>query len=495
MRLSDFRIGLRLGLGFSLVIIFTVLMCLYAISQINSLSDTAVRLYKHPYTVAVAALLIENEIVGMNHGIINAARAQTSPEMEREMEKVARGEARALRQFAVLEGCFWGGAARVAEARKLFIAWQPLRDRIISLARQGGKGQALTIAMHEGSDYASRLRNTIDSFVSVAQGEAEGLVAMTEGVKDSAYFTIMRLGGAIFLISLGFAWFLTKGVTRPVNKVLEAIQCMARGDLTIQVNSGTKDETGRMLKAMGEMVAKLSRMIGDNVRNSSLLAKGAGEQASFLEETSSALDQLNSMAGLNSEHAQQAANLTDNAGQIVAKANGYMNQLKDAFAKIDSASGEMAKIIRTINEIAFQTNLLALNAAVEAARAGEAGTGFAVVADEVRNLAMRAAEAAQNTSELIEGNIENIEIGSGLVNVTDAAFLEVADSFGKVGELIGGIAAATREQTQGIAQISQSMNQMDKVTQANAAEAQVLAASLSAFKVTGNDIALISQTG
>jgi methyl-accepting chemotaxis protein len=165
------------------------------------------------------------------------------------------------------------------------------------------------------------------------------------------------------------------------------------------------------------------------------------------------------------------------ATHMVTTATTSMTSLKQAMEQITQASDQTAKIIKTIDEIAFQTNLLALNAAVEAARAGEAGAGFAVVADEVRSLAMRAAEAAKNTSELIEGNINNINHGSELVNSTDQAFIQVADNASKVGELVAEIASASSEQSQGISQVNQTLTSMDKVIQGNAASAEESAAA------------------
>jgi methyl-accepting chemotaxis protein len=149
-----------------------------------------------------------------------------------------------------------------------------------------------------------------------------------------------------------------------------------------------------------------------------------------------------------------------------------MEKLTISMKDISEASEETQKIVKTIDEIAFQTNLLALNAAVEAARAGEAGAGFAVVADEVRNLAMRAADAAKNTSGMIEGTVKKIKDGSDLVTTTNEAFTEVATSASKVGELVGEIAAASNEQAQGIEQVNRAVAEMDKVTQQNAANAE-----------------------
>jgi len=160
------------------------------------------------------------------------------------------------------------------------------------------------------------------------------------------------------------------------------------------------------------------------------------------------------------------------ANQVVQRANASMDQLIHSMKDISKASEETSKIIKTIDEIAFQTNLLALNAAVEAARAGEAGAGFAVVADEVRNLAMRAAEAAKNTAELIEGTGKKVSDGSRLVTTTNEEFAKVAQSAAKVGDLIGEISEASKEQSNGIEQVNIAITEMDKVVQQNAANAE-----------------------
>ncbi len=218
-----------------------------------------------------------------------------------------------------------------------------------------------------------------------------------------------------------------------------------------------------------EQVAAASSQVASASQS---LAEGASEQASALEETSSSLEEMSSMTKQNADNAAQAKALTAQAKQIVGKVDEQMKHMVAAIQNVTKSSEETGKIIKTIDEIAFQTNLLALNAAVEAARAGEAGAGFAVVADEVRNLAMRAADAAKNTSSLIENTIVTVKNSRDLTEQTQNAFRENVDISVKIGQLIDEIAAASSEQAQGIGQIGKAVAEMDKVVQQTAANAE-----------------------
>jgi len=233
----------------------------------------------------------------------------------------------------------------------------------------------------------------------------------------------------------------------------------------------------KMSDQIEEMAGQITSASGQISSASQELAERSAEQASCLQESSSYLEELSSMTRQNADNANQADNLVKEAGRIVDKANCFVEELTSSMEDISESSKETFNIITTIDEIAFQTNLLALNAAVEAARAGEAGAGFAVVAGEVKNLAMRAADAAKNTSALIEGTVKKIGDGSELVTRTSKAFSDVAQASSKIGLLITEIAATSNEQAQGIGLVNQTVTGMDKITQGNAASSQENAAA------------------
>jgi methyl-accepting chemotaxis protein len=228
------------------------------------------------------------------------------------------------------------------------------------------------------------------------------------------------------------------------------------------------------LKQGSEQVASASSQVSTSAQS---LSQGATEQAASLEETSASMEEMASMTRQNAENAQSAASLMGEVDGQVRESNHALGQMVTSMSAIRESSQQVAKIIKTIDEIAFQTNILALNAAVEAARAGEAGMGFAVVADEVRNLAQRSAQAARDTATLIEESIAKAAEGDKTVNQVSTAISGITTSVVKVKGLVEEVSAASRQQTQGIDQVSQAITQMEKVTQTTAATAEESAAA------------------
>ncbi|MDL2226615.1 methyl-accepting chemotaxis protein [Deltaproteobacteria bacterium OttesenSCG-928-M10] len=281
---------------------------------------------------------------------------------------------------------------------------------------------------------------------------------------------LLAVGIAVALaVSMLMAFMLTRGITKPVTHL---IGILSEGAQDVDSASGQLSQA------------------------SNTLAEGATENAASLEETSAALEELSSMTKRNADNAVEANALMADGGRAVEKASTSMQGVIKAMDEIAVSGNEISKIIKTIDEIAFQTNLLALNAAVEAARAGEAGSGFAVVADEVRNLAIRSADAAKSTAELIASTIENINSGSELVQSTAENFNVVATQSAKIAELLAEVAEASKEQSQGIGQITTAMGEMDKVTQANAASAEESASAAGQLSLqAGNLMEAVDNLG
>lgn len=411
----------------------------------------------------------------------------------------------------------------VPNAEKTFELLGVMRDeasRVVGIYNRMNQ-LAMVDAAEEQRNFFSSLDEVIDINSDLAAQRVEK--AMSDSARVNALALIGMIVAALLALILGLA--LTRAITGPMAQGVDFARAISLGDLGAELKVKQKDEIGQLADSMREMQqalqgkarvleriadgdlsvyvekasekdglgesmvrmkGSLNDLIGqvkaaveqvtagaDQVSQASQsLSQGATEQASSLEEVSSSATQVNSQARQNAETATEANSLAKKAATDAEQGNRQMTDLEEAMKKINASSDQIKKVVKVIDDIAFQINLLALNANVEAARAGKYGKGFAVVAEEVRNLAVRSANAVQETTGMVEESIRNIELGNKAVELTSGQLRSIVDGAGKVANFLEEIATASREQAQAIEQISEGLDQIDQVTQSNTASAE-----------------------
>jgi methyl-accepting chemotaxis protein len=326
------------------------------------------------------------------------------------------------------------------------VAARSFNRQVIELALSGKDAEAFELSISKAAAAARHWLDAIDASNNYQEDRTRVRYDQATKAYDYARLVMIILGTITILLASLCAFFITRSITAPLNRVI----------------AGLSDGSDQVAAASTQLSSA-----------SQSLAEGSSEQAASLEETSSAMEEMTSMTKQNADNAQLANNMmVKEAAPNFQMISERMKIMEKAMQASVTASGETAKIIKTIDEIAFQTNLLALNAAVEAARAGEAGAGFAVVADEVRNLAKRATEAAKNTQDLISNSTERIKEATGVYKQVSDAMDANGQIAQKVTTLITEIATASNEQSRGISEVSIAVNQMNQVTQQTAANAE-----------------------
>ncbi|MGZ8202505.1 MAG: methyl-accepting chemotaxis protein [Burkholderiales bacterium] len=404
-------------------------------------------------------------------------------------------------------------AKPVLELRQKFVS-EGLKPAVAAL-RSNDLGEAGTIAVEKMRPLSEPVLSGLNALLNLqlyrGKAEYENSVARYQ-------LALLAGGGAIaagVVIAILIGFFLIRGIARSLGIAVRVADAVAAGDLTMQVESSSNNEIGRLLQALKAMNTSLAGIV-TNVRAGTESISGASsqiaagnadlssrteQQASSLEETASSMEELTGTVKQNAENARQANQLAAGASAVAVKGGEVVGQVVETMSSINQSSKKIAEIIGVIDGIAFQTNILALNAAVEAARAGEQGRGFAVVASEVRTLAQRSAAAAKEIKALITDSVGKVDDGTKLVDEAGKTMEEIVSAVKRVTDIMAEIAAASQEQTSGIEQVNQAITQMDQVTQQNAAlveeaaaaadsmreQAQNLTQAVAIFKLSGGE--------
>jgi hypothetical protein len=346
------------------------------------------------------------------------------------------------------------------EFNAFYTEWQKTSHAIVALAKRVSASESeRAVRMKSGAEVFAKMRNTLDEI----SGLMEQAIAAQMEKSDKASDLASAENQALIQRLSRMSWIMLS---------VSIVMVLVVVAISVAVSSSVVKSMKAIIVGLGSGANQVNDAASQVSGSSQRLAEGASEQAASVEETSASLEEMASTTRTNSESAERASTLADHANTAAITGTQAMTRMSQAIEEISKSAGETSKIIKVIDEIAFQTNLLALNAAVEAARAGEAGKGFAVVAEEVRNLAMRSAEAAKNTSSMIEGSVKSAQRGVELTQEVAKQLNEITGAVGQTAELVSGMAKANKEQAQGIDEVNKAMTQIDRVTQNNAASAE-----------------------
>ena len=478
---ANMKIGKRMTIGFGALLVIMVALIWLGVSGMNAIQKNLDRIVK-VNNVRIDMLNDSNN--DMNQIFINIRNIiiNNNPEKQREyQQRIVKAREDYSVKFKKMEEMTSKDDKKAHEnitrIKDAISAASPLNNRVIELAMAGKDADAATLLSKEAAPAGRKISEEIDKLIE--HNTERSKIRFEEAEKEyaTARNTMLGLGAAAIIIALFTAVYLTRGIVRPLNEAVEIANALAQGDLTVTVESKTKDETGVMMNAIATMVEKLKQVIGDvmsaanNVSSGSQelsataqqMSQGATEQAASAEEISSSMEEMAASIRQNTDNATQTEKISIKSS-VDAKDGGK------AVTQTVAAMKEIAAKISIIEEIARQTNLLALNAAIEAARAGEHGKGFAVVASEVRKLAERSQAAAGEISGLSTRSVAIAEQAGEMLD-------RMVPDIQRTSELVQEITASSKEQDTGAEQINKAIQQLDQVIQQNASASEEMAST------------------
>lgn len=517
MNLSNWRIGYRLGAGFSFLLLMLLIVGSITLSRLTDFHQKMEDIVSQNYPLTMKSNQLIDELNRFlnNQQLLLLLKSQT--EINKQLTLAKERSSRVSGLMDELQKSVSDEKSRlilqnIAEIRRDFLgSTNKLTALIVAGDPDGASDEYFNVTRVAQQKY-------IDSVTEFIDVQDDKMTASAHEAAVSYRDTLILLAIIIIasiIFGLVIAALITRSVTHPIKEALVVAEHVAQGDLTSEIQTNRKDETGMLLTALHDMNTSLRQIVSQVREGAESISSAASqiaagnqdlsarteEQASSLEETASSMEQLTSTIKNTADNTIQATELAVSTSETVRKGGDMMDIVTQEMRGIRDSSQRMSEIIGVIDGIAFQTNILALNAAVEAARAGEQGRGFAVVASEVRALAQRSATAAKEIKELIDDSFQKVQAGMKLVEETGITMSSLVENVQGVNGIISEISQASREQSDGINQMNLAVGQIDTTTQQNAAlveesaaaalalqdQAHSLTQTVSLFKLGAND--------
>lgn len=504
MNLSNFKISTKIGGGFFIIVVLTLVLGIISLVQLSRVASTTEDIASNK--------LVGVEMTGKLRDLLNEFRRNES----RHLLSAARKEMKAL-EVSMADGAkalkeLDAQADRIfvspdevrmlADYRKNREVWLEVNLRMAPASRAGKQDEATELYNGESN---TAFDATMAEVIKLSDYNSKGAATAWKAAKiiysNARMMVIASIALAVGLAA-ALAFLISRSIARPIGEAVKAASDIASGDMTIALHARGTDETAQLLQSLESMRTSLAGVVTTVRQRSETVAIASAEiaqgnhdlsnrteqQASALEETAASMEELGATVNQNADNARLGNELAVQASHVAVKGKQVVGQVVETMKGINESSRKIADIIGVIDGIAFQTNILALNAAVEAARAGEQGRGFAVVASEVRSLAGRSAEAAKEIKLLISTSVERVSEGTALVDVAGSTMTEMVSSIHRVAQIMAEISAASSEQSTGVSQVGEAVTHMDQATQQNAALVDQMASAASSLNTLADEL-------